>query len=69
MYTTLISAEQLKNLQASEQPLMVFDCSFELMKPEMADIMFSTERIQGAQQAHLGARGAAAPVVQRRRRR
>ena len=53
MYTTLISAEQLKTLQASGQPLMVFDCSFELMKPEMADIMFSSVRIQGAQQAHL----------------
>ena len=53
MYTTLISAEQLKTLQASRQPLMVFDCSFELMKPEMADIMFSTVRIQGAKQAHL----------------
>jgi len=53
MYTTLISAEQLKALQASGQPLMIFDCSFELMKPEMADIMFSNVRIQGAQQAHL----------------
>ncbi len=53
MYTTLISAEQLKTLQALGQPLMVFDCSFELMKPEMADIMFSSVRIQGAQQAHL----------------
>jgi thiosulfate/3-mercaptopyruvate sulfurtransferase len=53
MYTTLISAEQLKALQASGQPLMIFDCSFELMKPEMADIMFSDVRIQGAQQAHL----------------
>ena len=53
MYTSLISAEQLKALQASGQPLMIFDCSFELMKPEMADIMFSDVRIQGAQQAHL----------------
>jgi thiosulfate/3-mercaptopyruvate sulfurtransferase len=53
MYTTLISAEQLKALQASGQPLMIFDCSFELMKPEMSDIMFSDVRIQGAQQAHL----------------
>jgi thiosulfate/3-mercaptopyruvate sulfurtransferase len=53
MYSTLISAEQLKALQASGQPLMIFDCSFELMKPEMADIMFSDVRIQGAQQAHL----------------
>ena len=53
MYTTLISAGQLKALQAAGQPLMVFDCSFELMKPEMADIMFANVRIQGAQQAHL----------------
>lgn len=32
---------------------MVFDCSCDLMKPEMADVMFETVRIQGAKQAHL----------------
>jgi thiosulfate/3-mercaptopyruvate sulfurtransferase len=33
MYTTLISAEQLQALQASGAPLMIFDCSFDLMNP------------------------------------
>ncbi len=37
MYTTLISADQLMALQASGAPLMVFDCSFDLMKPEAGD--------------------------------
>jgi len=53
MYTTLISVQQLKDLQASGQAFMVFDCSCDLMKPEMADVMFETVRIQGAKQAHL----------------
>lgn len=53
MYTTLISVEQLKTLQSSGQDLMVFDCSCDLMKPEMADVMFASKRIQGAKQAHL----------------
>jgi len=53
MYTTLISVQQLKDLQSSGKPFIVFDCSCDLMKPEMADIMFATVRIQGAHQAHL----------------
>ncbi len=53
MYTTLISVQQLKELQTSGQAFMVFDCSCDLMKPEMADVMFQTAHIQGAQQAHL----------------
>jgi thiosulfate/3-mercaptopyruvate sulfurtransferase len=53
MYTTLISVAQLKALQASNQALMVFDCSYDLMKPEMADLMFADKHMQGAQQAHL----------------
>ena len=53
MYTTLISVEQLKSQQASGQDLMVFDCSCDLMKPEMADLMFVSKRILGAKQAHL----------------
>ncbi|MDR2297478.1 MAG: sulfurtransferase [Comamonas sp.] len=32
-YDTLISVEQLARLQASGKPLMVFDCSFDLMNP------------------------------------
>ena len=31
MYTTLISVDQLMALQESGTPLMVFDCSFDLM--------------------------------------
>ena len=53
MYTTLISVAQLKELQTSHHALMVFDCSCDLMKPEMADVMFETVRVQGARQAHL----------------
>ena len=53
MYTTLISVQQLKDLQTSGQSFMVFDCTGDLMKPEMADTLFATVRIQGAQQAHL----------------
>ncbi len=53
MYTTLITVAQLKELKAANQPLMVFDCSFDLMKPEMADVMFAEKHIEGAQQAHL----------------
>lgn len=53
MYTTLISVAQLKALQASNQALMVFDCSYDLMNPEMADLMFAEKHMQGAQQAHL----------------
>ena len=53
MYTTLISVAQLRALQASNQALMVFDCSYDLMKPEMADLMFAEKHMQGAQQAHL----------------
>ena len=53
MYPTLISVAQLKALQASNQALMVFDCSYDLMKSEMADLMFAEKHMQGAQQAHL----------------
>jgi thiosulfate/3-mercaptopyruvate sulfurtransferase len=53
MHTTLISVAQLQALQTSSQALMVFDCSCDLMKPEMADAMFASSRIEGAHQAHL----------------
>jgi thiosulfate/3-mercaptopyruvate sulfurtransferase len=53
MYTTLISVQQLKELQTSGQAFMVFDCTGDLMKPEMADVLFDTVHIEGAQQAHL----------------
>lgn len=53
MYTTLISTEQLKALQTSGQPLMVFDCSFDLMKPEAGAAMYQQAHIAGAVHADL----------------
>ena len=52
-YTTLISVEQLQALQASGAPMKVFDCSFELMKPDAADRLYAEVHIAGAVQAHL----------------
>jgi thiosulfate/3-mercaptopyruvate sulfurtransferase len=53
MYTTLITPEQLMALQAAQQPLMVFDCSFELMKPAEGQQQYLAAHIAGAQRADL----------------
>ena len=53
MYTTLISAPQLQALQLSDQPLMVFDCSFELMEPGAGDRQYQQAHIPGAVRADL----------------
>jgi len=53
MYTTLISAQQLQTLQSSDQPFMVFDCSFQLMEPGAGDRQFEEVRIVGAVRADL----------------
>lgn len=53
MYPLLITAAQLQALKPSGQHVVVFDCSSDLMKPEMADSMFETEHMAGALQAHL----------------
>ncbi|MFZ3083315.1 sulfurtransferase [Rhodoferax ferrireducens] len=62
MYSTLISVPQLQSLLASGQPLMVFDCSFELMQPEAGDAQYRQAHIPGAVRAdldrHLSAKGA-----------
>jgi thiosulfate/3-mercaptopyruvate sulfurtransferase len=52
-FTTLISVSQLQALQAGGTPLMVFDCSFELMNPAAADELFARAHLPGAVQAHL----------------
>ena len=52
-YTHLISADELKSLQAGGAPLMVFDVSSELGHPAKADEMFAARRIAGSTQAHL----------------
>ena len=53
MYTTLISAPQLADLQQSGQPLMVFDCSFELMHAGAGDQQYQQAHIPGAVRADL----------------
>lgn len=53
MHTLLISATELQQLLASPQKTVVFDCSFDLARPEAADALFAQVRIAGARQAHL----------------
>ncbi len=52
-FTTLISAPELKTLQASKAPLMVFDCSFDLMNPNAGYESYLTSHITGAVYANL----------------
>lgn len=62
MYTTLISVAQLQTLMASGQPVMVFDCSCDLMQAALGDAQFAEAHIAGAVRAdldrHLSAKGA-----------
>lgn len=64
MYTTLISASALQDLQRSDKPLLVFDCSFELGKPQAGDAQYQACHIQQALRAdlerHLSAHAGAA---------
>jgi thiosulfate/3-mercaptopyruvate sulfurtransferase len=53
MYPLLITATQLQALQAQGTPCAVLDCSFDLMKPELTDGFFTSERISGALPAHM----------------
>jgi thiosulfate/3-mercaptopyruvate sulfurtransferase len=53
MYNLLINAPQLQTLRAQGTPCAVFDCSFDLMKPELAGGFFADERIAGALPADL----------------
>ena len=52
-YTTLVSADQLLALVAADRPLMVFDCSFDLMKPLAGEQQFAEAHIPGAVRADL----------------
>ena len=52
-YTTLISVAQLQALQAAGTPLMVFDCSFDLMNPAAGPAQFAQSHIPGAVYMHL----------------
>jgi thiosulfate/3-mercaptopyruvate sulfurtransferase len=53
MYTTLISVDELKRLQHSGAPLMIFDCSFELMNPAAGEEHYRKAHIPGAVYADL----------------
>ena len=52
-YTTLISAEQLQALVASAKPLRIFDCTFDLMKPNAGQEQYLASHIPGAVYANL----------------
>jgi thiosulfate/3-mercaptopyruvate sulfurtransferase len=52
-FNTLISVQELQTLQASQQPLMIFDCSFDLAKPEAGYAQYLESHIAGAVYANL----------------
>ena len=52
-YPLLISVSELKALQASGQPQMLFDCSFDLMNPAAGEASFREAHIPGAFYVHL----------------
>jgi thiosulfate/3-mercaptopyruvate sulfurtransferase len=53
MYTTLISVDELRRLRAGDAPLMIFDCSFDLMNPAAGEKQYRQAHIPGAVYAHL----------------
>ena len=53
MHPTLTTPEQLRPLQRGGMPLMVFDCSFDLMTPSSGPQQFEQAHIPGAVYAHL----------------
>ncbi|MBS0450319.1 MAG: sulfurtransferase [Proteobacteria bacterium] len=52
-YTTLISADELQALLQSKAPLMIFDCTFDLMQPEAGERQYRQAHIPGAVYANL----------------
>src|SRR5688572_672150 len=53
MFTTLISVDQLKALQASGSPLMIFDCSFDLRNTAAGEEQYRKAHIPGAVYANV----------------
>ena len=53
MFSTLVSAQQLKNLQSKGQTLALFDCSFDLMRPALGAQHYLESHIPGARHADL----------------
>lgn len=52
-YTTLISVDQLKALRDSGAPLMVFDCTSDLMNPPLGPQQYLQAHVSGARFADL----------------
>ena len=52
-YSTLVSATELLALVASKQPLRIFDCSFDLMRPTAGHADYLSIHIPGAVYADL----------------
>jgi len=52
-YTTLISVAELQAMHTTGAPLMVFDCSFDLMQPAAGRVLFHDSHIAGAVFADL----------------
>ncbi|MEJ7929695.1 sulfurtransferase [Ramlibacter sp. AN1015] len=52
-YTTLIDPPQLQELQQTDTPLMVFDCSFDLTNPAAGEEQYHRAHIPGAIYAHM----------------
>jgi thiosulfate/3-mercaptopyruvate sulfurtransferase len=53
MHSLLITAPELQQLQQQGTPCAVLDCSFDLMKPELAGSLFEAVHIAGALPANL----------------
>ncbi|BDU53552.1 sulfurtransferase [Limnohabitans sp. INBF002] len=53
MFTTLISVTQLQSMQTSGVPLLVLDCTFDLMNPAAGYAQYVEQHIAGAQHADL----------------
>lgn len=53
MYTTLITAQQLLALQAQGDPLLVFDCSADLMNPGLGQQQYREAHVPAALHADL----------------
>lgn len=52
-FITLISVAQLQTLRHNGVPHRVFDCSFDLMRPEQGPAQYAQAHISGASYAHL----------------
>lgn len=62
-FTTLISVAQLQTLMQSDQPCMVFDCSCDLMQPELGAQQYAQSHIPGAVFADLNTALSAQPAA------